>query len=72
MKQVSEFFRDQANRQEVHFINKEITNDPGFVIKLNQRQVRVKTKTFGTNTKQKIVALHSNGSRSWKSVKSRS
>lgn len=38
LKQVSEFFRDQANRQEVHFVNKEIPNDSGFVIKLNQRQ----------------------------------
>ena len=46
LKQVPEFFRDQANRQEVHFINKEIPSDPGFVIKLNQRQVISKNQNF--------------------------
>jgi len=34
-----EYFRDQANRQDVLFVNKENSNDPGFVIRLNQREV---------------------------------
>ena len=42
MNSVADYFRDQANSHEVVFQNVEIPNDPGFVVRLNQREVRKK------------------------------
>ncbi|CAG5095731.1 Oidioi.mRNA.OKI2018_I69.XSR.g14310.t1.cds [Oikopleura dioica] len=38
IRNVAEYFRDQANSHEVVFHNVEIPNDPGFVVRLNQRE----------------------------------
>ena len=39
LKTVVEYFRDKENRQDVQFVNRSEPEHPGFVIRLNQRQV---------------------------------
>ena len=46
LKTVVEYFRDKENRQDVQFVNRSEPEHPGFVIRLNQRQVLKNTRCF--------------------------
>ena len=66
LRNVAEYFRDQANRQDVIFVNRDTPHENSFKVRLNQREVG---KNSVYESEVFFSALQRNGRSSGQSVK---